>query len=63
MNPEQLYHVIWEMDIYAETPREAAEKAWGFMRHEDSTANYFTVFDVTGRREAVDLATSTEDEE
>ena len=42
------YLVTWEMDIYAETPREAAEKAWGNMRHPNSIANVFEVIDANG---------------
>lgn len=52
---EQHYLVTWEMDIYAETPREAAEKAWDHMRHPFSTANVFTVLNKDGDRVLVDL--------
>lgn len=41
----KLYHVIWEIDIYAQSPREAAKEAQGIQQDKDSTA---TVFDVTG---------------
>lgn len=51
----QRYLVTWEMDIYAETPREAAEKAWGHMRAQDSTANVFTVLNKDGDTTLVDL--------
>ena len=49
------YLVIWEMDIYADSPREAAEKAWGHMRAPDSTANVFTVLDKDGVGTIIDL--------
>lgn len=52
---EQRYLVTWETDIYAETPREAAEKAWGHMRAQDSTANVFNVIDKNGAGTIVDL--------
>ena len=52
---EQHYLVIWEMDIYAETPREAAEKAWGHMQAPNSTANVFTAFNKDGDKTLVDL--------
>ena len=49
------YLVTWEIDIHADSPREAAEKAWGHMRHPDSTANVFTVVDKGGDSTLVDL--------
>ena len=53
---QQRYLVTWEMDIYAETPREAAEKAWGHMRAPFSTANVFLVLDKSGAGTIVDLS-------
>ncbi len=52
---EQRYLVIWEMDIYADSPREAAEKAWDHMRAPDSTANVFKVIDTYGVGTIIDL--------
>ncbi len=52
---EQRYLVIWEIDIYADSPREAAEKAWDHMRAPFSTANVFTVLDKSGVGTIVDL--------
>ena len=52
---EQSYLVIWEMDIYADSPREAAEKAWGHMRAPDSIANVFEVIDANGVGTIIDL--------
>ena len=51
----QYYLVIWEMDIYADSPREAAEKAWGHMRAPDSIANVFNVIDANGVGTLIDL--------
>ena len=52
---EQRYLVIWEIDIYADSPREAAEKAWGHMRAPDSIANVFEVIDDKGVGTIIDL--------
>lgn len=53
---EQRFHVCWEIDEYAETPRQAAEQAWARMRAAGSTANYFEVFDQDGVKTNVDLS-------
>lgn len=55
MKAAQRYLVTWEIDIYADSPREAAEKAWEHMRHPDSSANVFNVFDKDGGITTVDL--------
>ena len=52
---EQRFHVMWEIDLYAETPQEAAEQAWELMRALDSTACVFEVFDEGGCGTQVDL--------
>ena len=52
---QQRYLVIWEMDIYADSPREAAENAWGHMRAPFSTTNVFNVIDKDGVGTIVDL--------
>lgn len=39
------YKVFWEIDVSANSPREAAEKAWEIMRAPFSSANAFTVSD------------------
>jgi len=39
------YKVYWEIDISANSHREAAERAWELMREPFSTANVFTVSD------------------
>lgn len=55
LNNTNAFRVVWEIDEFAETPREAAEKAWQRMRGEGSTACYFEVFDQDGNRTNVDL--------
>lgn len=55
MKATQRYLVTWEIDIYADSPREAAEKAWGHMRAPDSTANVFTILNKDGDKIIVDL--------
>lgn len=37
------YRVTWEMDIDADSPREAAEKALAVQRNPESIATIFTV--------------------
>ena len=55
MKTAQRYLITWEMDIYADSPRGAAEKAWDHMRHPFSTANVFTVVNKDGDKIIVDL--------
>jgi len=38
-------HVTWDIDLDAESPREAAERALEIMQRPDSTATVFTVDD------------------
>jgi hypothetical protein len=40
----KLFHVVWEIDIYAQSPREAAKEAQAIQQDKDAMA---TVFDVT----------------
>ncbi len=40
----KLYHVVWEIDIHAQSPRDAANEARAIQRDKDAIA---TVFDVT----------------
>lgn len=53
---QQRYLVTWEMDIYADSPWEAAEKAWDHMRALDSSANVFEVIDANGVGTIIDLS-------
>ena len=56
MKTAQRYLVTWEMDIYADSPWEAAEKAWDHMRAPDSSANVFEVIDANGVGTIIDLS-------
>lgn len=49
------YLVTWEMNITADSPLEAAQRAWHYMRTPDSTANVFDVTGEDGRTVRVDL--------
>jgi len=56
MSPE--YHVRWELDLTADSPREAAAYAQSIQRDPESWANYFEVWDglaPEGEPYAVDL--------
>lgn len=55
------YFVTWEIDIDAESPREAAQKALNMQRDETSLATCFKVFDDKGNEIAVDLSEPDED--
>ena len=54
---EKLYHVVWEIDIYAQSPQDAAREARTIQQDKDAMA---TVFDVTeeggGKPVRIDLA-------
>lgn len=52
---EKEYKVIWEIDIPATNPREAAEKALKSVQRPDTTANIFIVKDSQGHSEEIDL--------
>lgn len=52
---EQIFRVVWEIDIYAETAEEAALKALKIQRDPNSIATYFHVLDQDGQRVSVDL--------
>ena len=53
------YKVSWEIDIDAESPEEAAQKALAIQRDPESIATCFTVTDECGNREEVDLDTAS----
>lgn len=54
------YFVIWEMDIDADTPEEAALKAFNIHRDPASIATVFDVVDTsTGKRDTYDVDPST----
>lgn len=47
------YRVVWEIDVDATSPRDAAEKAWELMRFPDSRASIFYVSQLS--RAVIDL--------
>ncbi len=51
----QNYHVVWEMDIDADSPREAAEKALHYLKLPGTGMACFEVVDEFGLCCAVDL--------
>jgi hypothetical protein len=53
-----LYCVRWEIDVHADSPREAAEQALEIQRRRDSTATVFQVVGPDGARETIDLLTN-----
>jgi hypothetical protein len=54
------FHVTWEIDLYADTPQDAAQLAWDMLQGQGSTCTVFEVFDEDGNKTCVDLL---EDEE
>lgn len=51
-----MYRVLWEIDIDAGTPVEAARKALAIQRDPESIATVFDVIDKRGKRVRVDLS-------
>ena len=51
----QTYHVLWEIDLDADSPQEAAELALSIMLDSESTATTFDVTDEDGETTRVDL--------
>lgn len=50
------YHVVWKIDVEADSPREAAQQAFEIQRDPDSTPLVFDVYDFENKRiEQVDL--------
>lgn len=49
------YHVTWEIDLEADSPREAADHALAIQRDPDSTATVFDVTDGIGTTDRIDL--------
>lgn len=52
----QTYRVVWEIDVEADGPKEAAEMARYFQTAPDTIATVFDVRDETGEITRVDLA-------
>ena len=55
------YRVSWEIDIDADTPREAAQKALDIQRDKESIATVFDVTGESGSQSRVDLLECDED--
>ena len=55
--------VTWEIDIYADTPREAAVKAKAIMQDKNASANVFEVFDSDDQQHQIDLDEEADPEE
>lgn len=52
----QEYQVMWAIDLYATSPKEAAEEALKCMRDPESIATFFTVIEAqTGKAVDIDL--------
>lgn len=49
------YHVSWEIEIEANSPHEAAQKALEIQRSSESIATVFKMRDETGETTEVDL--------
>lgn len=54
------YHVIWEIDLEADSPVEAAREALRIQRDPSSRATVFDVIERDGRRHRIDLETADE---
>jgi len=54
--PEPLYRVVYMIDIDAENPRQAAERAHVLMQDAESMPPVLDVLDSHGRRTRVDLS-------
>lgn len=50
-----MYRVVWEIDLDADSPREAAEIALRVQRDTDSLATVFAVTDERGDLHMIDL--------
>lgn len=48
--------MIWEIDLTAKSPREAAEQAYEIHRDTDSIASVFDVYDTRGKKTRIDLS-------
>ena len=59
----QTYNVIWEIQIDADSPREAAEQALTIMRDPKSSAQHFEIIDEDGNGQPIELLEEEEEEE
>lgn len=49
------YHIIWEIDVYANSAEEAAKAARAIQERHDTMATVFDVIDESGESERIDL--------
>ena len=56
------YHVVWAIDIDAESPQEAAKLANEILQEPGNDAVVFTVVDEDGKGVIVDLIEAVEDQ-
>jgi hypothetical protein len=49
------YRVVWEIEVNAETPEEAAQEAFAAMQDPDTLARHFTVYRPDQQSVSVDL--------
>ena len=54
--PEQLYRVVYVIDINAMNPRQAAERAYEIMKDPQSIQPVLDIIDSSGRQTRVDLS-------
>jgi hypothetical protein len=52
---DQTYRVVWDIDISADSPRDAAERALEIMRDQSAIATVFNCIDPEGVQHHVDL--------
>jgi hypothetical protein len=52
---EKLFHVLWEIDLYAESHEDAAQKAKAIQKRNDSIAQVFDVTDPDDKTKRIDL--------
>lgn len=56
------YHVVWEINVSAKTPEDAAREALRLVRGHGSTASVFDVLDADGNKTHIDILRLDEEE-
>lgn len=56
------YHIVWEIDISAHSPKEAAEEALKVQRDPFSMETVFDVWEEGGKQHRIDLLEPEDDE-
>lgn len=57
------YRVIWEIDIDADSPLEAAKQARKYQLDPESTSTIFDITDRAGKQTQIDLMTAEDNKE